>query len=50
MDQIKNPTITAMEGDGFYNRNSAMQAAGIARILPIWEKLRGRSRSATKLS
>ncbi len=41
MDQIKNPTVTAMEGDGFYNRNSAMQAAGIARILPIWEKVAG---------
>ena len=41
MDQIKNPTVTAMEGDGFYNRNSAMQAVGIARILPIWEKVAG---------
>jgi hypothetical protein len=41
MDQIKNPTVTSMEGDGFYNRNSAMQAAGIARILPIWEKVAG---------
>ena len=41
MDQIKNPTITAMEGDGFYNRNSAMQAAGVARILPVWEKVAG---------
>jgi hypothetical protein len=35
MDQIKNPTVASMEGDGYYNRNSAMQAAGIARILPI---------------
>ena len=41
MDQIKNPTVTAMEGDGYYNRHSAMQAAGIARILPIWEKVAG---------
>ncbi|MGO9357333.1 MAG: SAM-dependent methyltransferase [Xanthobacteraceae bacterium] len=32
-------TDTAMEGDGYYNRNSAMQAAGIARVLPIWEKI-----------
>lgn len=32
-------TTTAMEGDGFYNRNSAMQAVGIARVLPIWEKV-----------
>jgi hypothetical protein len=28
-----------MEGDGFYNRNSAMQAVGIARVLPISEKV-----------
>lgn len=41
MDQIKNPTVASMEGDGYYNRNSAMQAAGIARILPIWEKVAG---------
>jgi SAM dependent carboxyl methyltransferase len=26
-----------MEGSGFYNRNSAMQAAGIAQLLPLWE-------------
>ncbi len=32
-------TVTAMEGGGFYNRNSALQAAGIARVLPIWEKI-----------
>lgn len=31
------PMGAAMEGDGFYNRNSAMQAAGIARLLPYWE-------------
>jgi hypothetical protein len=41
MDQIGNPTVTSMEGDGFYNRHSAMQAAGIARILPVWEKVAG---------
>lgn len=34
-------TVTAMEGDGYYNRHSAMQAAGIARVLPIWEKISG---------
>jgi hypothetical protein len=28
-----------MEGGGFYNRNSAMQAAGIARVLPMWGKI-----------
>jgi hypothetical protein len=27
-----------MEGGGFYNRHSAMQAAGISRLLPYWEK------------
>jgi hypothetical protein len=30
--------LQAMEGSGFYNRNSAMQAAGIALLLPFWEK------------
>jgi hypothetical protein len=39
MENSKNLTVTTMEGDGFYNRNSAMQAAGIARVLPIWEKV-----------
>ena len=29
--------LSAMEGSGFYNRNSAMQAAGIALLLPFWE-------------
>jgi hypothetical protein len=29
----------AMEGGGFYNRHSAMQAAGIAMLLPYWERL-----------
>ena len=28
----------AMEGGGFYNRHSAMQAAGISALLPDWEK------------
>ena len=26
-----------MEGSGFYNRNSALQAAGISLVLPLWE-------------
>jgi hypothetical protein len=26
-----------MEGGGFYNRNSALQAAGIALLLPFWQ-------------
>jgi hypothetical protein len=32
-----NPRHLAMEGSGFYNRNSAMQAAGIGRLMPFWE-------------
>jgi SAM dependent carboxyl methyltransferase len=27
----------AMEGDGFYNRNSSLQASGIAAALPAWK-------------
>ena len=26
-----------MEGGGFYNRNSASQAAGIALLAPVWQ-------------
>jgi hypothetical protein len=29
----------AMEGGGFYNRNSALQAAGIECLLPIWQEV-----------
>src|SRR5262245_44376864 len=29
--------IAAMEGGGFYNSNSSLQAAGIAAVLPLWE-------------
>ena len=28
----------AMEGGGYYNRHSAMQAAGISALMPDWEK------------
>lgn len=31
------PAIAAMESSGFYNRNSSLQAAGIAAVLPLWE-------------
>ncbi|WP_246737391.1 class I SAM-dependent methyltransferase [Nordella sp. HKS 07] len=31
------PVVAAMEGSGFYNRNSSLQAAGIAAVLPLWE-------------
>jgi hypothetical protein len=27
-----------MEGDGFYNRNSSVHAAGIRRVLPLWQR------------
>ncbi len=30
---------SAMEGGGFYNQNSAMQAAGIELLLPIWTRV-----------
>ncbi|HEX6118738.1 MAG TPA: hypothetical protein VFZ03_04745, partial [Dongiaceae bacterium] len=29
---------SAMEGSGFYNRHSSLQAAGIALLLPTWEE------------
>jgi len=33
------PVLAAMEGDGFYNRHSSLQAAGIASVLPLWQKV-----------
>jgi hypothetical protein len=30
--------IAAMEGQGFYNRNSSLQAAGIEQVLPLWRE------------
>ena len=41
MEHKPNQTGSAMEGGGYYNRHSAMQAAGIARVLPTWEKIAG---------
>ena len=35
------PKRAAMEGDGFYNRNSSLQAGGIRSVLPLWEKTAG---------
>jgi hypothetical protein len=32
------PVLTVMQGDGFYNRNSRAQAAGIDAVVPLWEK------------
>jgi SAM dependent carboxyl methyltransferase len=36
-NESTNPSGAAMEGGGFYNRNSAMQAGGIAGLLPLLE-------------
>jgi len=36
MSEDVDPKLSAMEGAGFYNRYSAMQAAGISRILSLW--------------
>jgi SAM dependent carboxyl methyltransferase len=33
------PSHTAMEGDGFYNKNSALQASGISLLLPLWAEV-----------
>lgn len=33
------PSHTAMEGDGFYNKNSALQASGISLLLPLWTEV-----------
>lgn len=33
----------AMEGDGFYNRHSTLQAAGIRLLLPIWREALARA-------
>ncbi len=30
---------TAMEGGGFYNKNSALQASGISLLMPLWAKV-----------
>ena len=37
MKKLDPADIPAMVGGGFYNRNAAMQAAGIATVLPVWE-------------
>jgi hypothetical protein len=36
-DQPTQNSSAAMEGGGFYNRNSAMQATGIAALLSLWD-------------
>jgi hypothetical protein len=37
LGDAKHP-LTSMEGSGFYNRHSGMQAAGITLLLSLWEK------------
>ena len=32
-------TVAHMEGGGFYNQHSAVQAAGISEVIPLWQKL-----------
>jgi hypothetical protein len=39
MSKGERPTIAAMQGDGFYNRHSSLQAAGIAAVLPLWQEV-----------
>jgi hypothetical protein len=36
-DQIK-ASLPTMEGGGFYNRNSSLQAAAIEKMLPLWRR------------
>jgi hypothetical protein len=38
LSNASKPAIAAMEGQGFYNRNSSLQAAGIEQILPLWRE------------
>jgi hypothetical protein len=38
MTSLATPTQTAMEGEGFYNKHSSVQAAGIARMLALLEE------------
>lgn len=41
MTSSKHVALAAMEGHGFYNRNSSVQAAGIRRMLPLWAQIAG---------
>lgn len=34
-----NASLRGMEGDGFYNRHSSLQAAGIQKVLPLWRRV-----------
>ena len=39
MTQDEKSALPAMEGDGFYNRHSALQASGIRHMLPLWRSI-----------
>src|SRR5687767_14112871 len=39
MPTQKTSPIAVMEGSGFYNRHSSVQAVAIAAVLPLWEKV-----------
>lgn len=39
MAPMTSSNLTAMQGGGFYNRNSSLQEAAIIQILPIWREL-----------
>ncbi len=38
MSRDTRPARAAMQGDGFYNRNSSAQAEGISRVMALWER------------
>ncbi len=39
MEATSGSTVAHMEGGGFYNRNSTLQAAGIAAVIPLWQEM-----------
>ena len=39
MTGAKRAVFAAMEGAGYYNRHSSLQAAGIRRVLPLWRQV-----------
>ena len=40
MTQIKEQSAhAAMQGSGFYNENSALQASGISLLMPLWSQV-----------
>ena len=38
MSRDTRPARAAMQGNGFYNRNSSAQAEGISRVMALWER------------